>query len=202
MPTDHAPTPHDPYDEMVLLHMAYKILKGTEQLNTKDDKRLAKQVRNVLKHGTRQPGPRNNTAALTYLKHHFGTTPAAPMPTEADCGLDDETIRADIHGYTEVDIPNYDPIYFPQGQPEPEGYTIPERVCQLDYRLSADEYAAHMPRLGKLAREAWASQFPGEPTHKDHGDWYDVSDATWLDPLIRSYLAQFHGIAQLPRVKE
>lgn len=169
---------------------------------------LAQQTRNVLRHGTRQP--EGHDASTLPDTHPASPTPAleptltalralltdVDQPTAADArrtlNLDDE-----IPGYTRVAMPDYS-LYFPEGAPELDGCTVPERVYQLGYRLTCDEYEVHIPRLRALAREAWGRQFGGEPTWKDQADWYDTSDHTWLDPLIRSYLAQCPDIAQEP----
>lgn len=81
---------------------------------------------------------------------------------------------------------------------KPEGYTVPERVAQLGYQLTCQEYTLHIPLLEEQARGAWRRQFSGEPVHRDGADWYGREDRAWLDPLIHAYLELVQYQAQGP----
>jgi phage anti-repressor protein len=77
------------------------------------------------------------------------------------------------------------------------GFSLAERVAQLGYRLTRRQQASLYPTLGKRVAEEWRQRFTEEPTKESRWvdgaqravAWYPEETATWIDPIIQSFLA-------------
>lgn len=90
------------------------------------------------------------------------------------------------------------PVTASEPPPALYGFSIAERVAQLGYRLSRKEQAVLYPKLGKRVAEEWRSRFGGQPIKETRWvdgaqrqvAWYAQEEASWLDPILQSYLSQ------------
>lgn len=193
------PTGPDLWHELRLLRRALNLFIATNHLDSDNKLLIAQQTRKVLLYGDRlAPEPEEQGDPRTDLAARGIPTMAPPA----------------CPGYEAVMMADGDPIYFPiktgtpkrdippfdwsASAPEPQGRTVAERVAQLGYQLTCQEYTIHIPRLEEQARGAWRRQFSGEPVHRDGADWYGREDRVWLDPLIHAYLELVQYQAQEP----
>jgi prophage antirepressor-like protein len=90
------------------------------------------------------------------------------------------------------------------GTPQAHGFSTAERVEQLGYHLSAREKASIFPRLGKLLIDEYHSRYGSEPGKESRYvdgatrrvAWYCAEDASWVDPIVQSYLSSLGFIAK------
>jgi len=163
----------DPVIELAVLREALRLLVKTEQLSSDDETLIATQTRNVLRYGRR---------------HAPDEAPAEAPSVRVPFDLDAETLREPT--------PDYAPISFPNGEEEPEGFTIPMRLAQLGYQCTPSEAGVYGSAMIRLARDEWRRQFAGEPVHQEGADWYGIEDARWVDPLIHATMAKWRTITQ------
>jgi prophage antirepressor-like protein len=80
--------------------------------------------------------------------------------------------------------------------PQAHGFSAAERVGQLGYHLSAREKASIFPRLGKRLIDEYRSRYGSDPEKESRYvdgatrrvPWYCAEDASWVDPIIQSFL--------------
>ena len=86
----------------------------------------------------------------------------------------------------------------PSGKEHSYGFSIAERVVALGYRLTRKQEASYLPTLGQRIAKEWRVRNPGkksekEPRYVDGAPrgvaWYVSDDASWIDPMVQSYLA-------------
>jgi prophage antirepressor-like protein len=90
------------------------------------------------------------------------------------------------------------------GAPQLHGFSTAERVEQLGYRLSARERASIFPRLGKRLIDEYRLRHHGTEPKKERRyvegatrrvAWYAAENASWVDPMIQSYLSSLGFVA-------
>jgi P22_AR N-terminal domain len=90
------------------------------------------------------------------------------------------------------------------------GFSIAERVAQLGYHLTRKQQAALYPQLGKRIAAEWRTRYEGEPAKETRWvdgaqrpvAWYAQEEASWIDPILQSYLSQFPGLTRAEYLEE